>query len=596
MPQDRWSQTAPHMTPSAKPADQWVDPVVDRWQEESVSREHMRPSQQTQPQPQQPAGTGVGVSYSPPSIDMMGATQDWWDLAGVGGQTPQFSAPRVSAPSVAAPSIPQTPDVTPGYYSDMLPDEEPTSELEGLIDSILGREPEPAPEPVVDHDYINTVISQYGLEPRSEEEIRDSARAIAERQAFQKEQVVQREIDRFEREFPNEFRKAQSDIMQAADQMTGEMQEETAARGMFYSSIMSGAASAIDEQTMQHINDIASDAASRVAGLRDERRDVEEWKILEQEVIQHQLEEQDHQRSQQLAHMHVEIATWADQQALDTWYREEQNRLQHDQLSLQAIQMKQQEAERLGQNYASAMMADHPLVQGTLQDMGISPQEYEAMPMEQQAALVNQTVGFNEIEQQMRQREFQMRATVAEIQLQNANMQLQASIASGQMQMDAMRMNLQAMQHQDQMQLAWAGHGLDVAGMEHQIGMDQARLGLDQQRLGLQAQQMQAGAGMQPGAGEQLNWDAYNTAMGMIQQEQPEFAINRFLQGTDPATQQAVMQDWQHIAQPEPDPDPRRDTGTAWDSIWDVLTPGQVPRVGTGTRDPADIDPLSGRW
>ena len=560
MPQDRWSQTAPHMTPSAKPAakpaDQWVDPVVDRWQEESLAREHMKPAGEVQTQAPAWTGIGGGVGYSPPDLGM-GQPEGT-------GQAPQFRAPTVSAPSVAAPSIPQTPDVTPGYYSDMLSDEEPTSELEGLIDSILGREPEPAPEPVVDHDYINTVISQYGLEPRSEEEIRDSARAIAERQAFQKEQVVQREIDRFEREFPNEFRKAQSDIMQAADQMTGEMQEETAARGMFYSSIMSGAASAIDEQTMQHINDIASDAASRVAGLRDERRDVEEWKILEQEVIQHQLEEQDHQRSQQLAHMHVEIATWADQQALDTWYREEQNRLQHDQLSLQAIQMKQQEAERLGQNYASAMMADHPLVQGTLQNMGISPQEYEAMPMEQQAALVNQTVGFNEVEQQMRAREFQMRATIAEIQLQNANMQMQASIASGQMQMDAMRLNLQSMQHQDQMRLAWAGHGLDVAGMEHQIGIDQARLGLDQQRLGLQAQQMQAGVEEEPGSSPM---DVFVDTMNMLEGGVTPSAALTFANQADPTGQANQL-----LRQSYPDffetPETETDTTTGRDEPW----------------------------
>ena len=472
---------------------------------------------------------GIGVDYSPPEIDVTGDLQFQ--------QMPHFQAPGVHAPQVSPPEIPETPEVDPGYYTDKLPDE-PTSELEQLIDQIIGREPEPAPEPVVDHDYINEMISQYGLEPRSDEEIRDAARAIAERQAFQKEQVVQQEIERFEREFPNEFRQAQEAVMEQADQLTGEMQEEMAARGMFYSSVMAGAATEIDSQTMQHINDIASDAASHVAGLRAERRDIEEWKILEQEVVQRQLEEQEYQRAQQLAHMHVEIATWADQQALDRWYREESMRQQQDQLELQAIQLKQQEAERLGQHYANAMMADHPLVQGTLQNMGISSEEYAQMDMVQQSHMVNQIVNYNEVEQQMRQREFQMRATVAEIQLQNANMQMQASIASGQMQMEAMRLNLQAMQHQDQMQLAQAELGLRERQLEHQIGIDTARLDLEQQRLGLQAQQM-AGAHEQ----QDLNWEGYNMAMGMLQDGTPEFALNRFISSLDPVTQQAVTTD-----------------------------------------------------
>jgi len=532
---------------------------------------------QIQPQQQQQAALpGIGVSYSPPSIDMMGATQDWWDLAGVGGQMPQFSAPRVSAPSVPPPEIPQTPEVTPGLYSGQLGEGPPTSPLEDLIDQIIGREPEAPPTPEVDEEWINNIISQYGMEPRSSEEIRDAAQAIAARQAFQKEQIVQREIDRFEREYPNEFRKAQQDIMAQADQMTADMQEETAARGMFYSSIMAGAASEIDSQTMQHINDIASQAASRVAGLRDERRDIQEWQILEEEVLFHQLEEQDRQQRQQLMHMHVEVATWADQMALDSWYRHETLQQQQDQLELQAIQLKQQEAERLGQHYASAMMADHPLVQGTLQDMGISPQQFGSMPMEAQSALVNQTVGFNEIEQQMRAREFQMRATVAEIQLQNANLQLQASIASGQFQMEAMGLNLQAMMHRDQQQLAWAGHALDVAGLEHQIGIDTARLGLEQQRLGLQARQT--------GQPEVDPFQYYMTAVDywgqghdydvarQIAAQHPE-ALRMFESSVQSPTQQTPTQDtgggfWDWLIDTPSDPLAQYGTGA---DVWDPL-------------------------
>lgn len=427
---------------------------------------------------QQPINVGYGAGYNLPQLDLMGDTQAWWDLAGIGRIDPgQFQAPTVSAPQVRPPSIPQTPSVTPGLYTDAL-GEQPESELEALINQILGREPEAPPVPQVDEDFINRMIEQYGLEPRSPEEIRSASEAIAARQAFRQEQMIQREIDRFEREFPNEFRKAQEQVFDAANKLSADRQEEVAARGMFYSSIMAGSASEIDSQVMEHINDIAVSAASRVAGLRDEMRDVEQWRILEEEVIFLQLEAEDRRMRQQLMHMQVEVATWADQMALDAWYRHENVLLQHDQLQLQGIQLKQMEAERLGQHYAMAMMADHPLVQGTLQDMGIPPQQFAGMSMEAQSALVNSVVGFNQIEQQMRMNEFQMRAVVAEIQLQNANLQLQASIASGQFEMQAMGMQLQAMMHRDQMALGWAGHALDVAGLEHGIAMDRARLSM----------------------------------------------------------------------------------------------------------------------
>jgi len=434
-----------------------------------------------QPPPQQTAPTGLGGgTTSGGGVDLMGATQDWWDLAGWGsrggGGFMNFQAPSVRAPKVKAPEIPQTPEVTPGKYTGDFPDEAPKSPFEDLIDKILIRRPEPAPPMTVDADFVNDIIQQYGLEPRSPEEIREAAQAVVERQAFQKDQIVQRELDRFEREYPSEFRKAQQDIMNAAKDMEGEMQEEAAARGMFYSSVMASGASALNEQVLEHISDIANAAASRVAFLRDEQRDIEEWSILEEEVVFRQMEAVDRQERQQLMHMQVEVATWADQMNLDRWYRHEQLMFQHDQLELAGIQMKIQEAERMGQHYATALMADHPLVQGTLENMGISPEHYNSLDMTQQASLVNQIVGFNEVEQAMRQREFQMRAAVAEIQLQNAALQLQASIASGQFQMQAMGMRLQYAMHHDQMGLAWAGHALDATALQHGMEMDRLRL------------------------------------------------------------------------------------------------------------------------
>ena len=543
----------------------WRDKMTEQQHQLSVG--HGTPSQQAPPTSQGVAGgAGVGVG----ARDLFEETKKWWDLAGHGDPTvsmPSFQAPSVSAPQVKPPQIPKTPEVIPGLYTEGLSQEKPTSEFEQLIDDLIGRRPEAPPPITVDDEWINEIIGHYGLEPRSQEEIREAARAVVERQAFQKDQIVQRELDRFERDFPNEFRRAQKDVMNAAKDLTGDMQEEAAARGMFYSSVMSGAATALDAQVMEHISDIASAAATRVSFLRDEQRDIEEWAILEEEVVFRQMEAVDRQERQQLMHMHVEVATWADQMNLDRWYKHEQLMFQHDQLELAGIQFKMQEAERLGQHYATAMMADHPLVQGSLQNMGITPEAYAGMGMEQQAAIVNKIVGFNEVEQQMRQREFQMRAVVAEIQLQNASLALQASIASGQFHMQAMGMQLQARMHQDQMGLAWAGHALDATALTH--GMEMDRLQLSRMGGGDGAAASVAG----------FDFEAYDRGMGIAAAvhagDMPSQMLDQYIRSVDPETASALTRDSSAFA---PQPQPASPAGR---SVWDIL--GQLGTTPTPT-------------
>ena len=419
-------------------------------------------------QTEQPAiSTGSGVA---------GSSGDWWDIMNrAGSYSPTFapiSAPSVGAPSVKAPEIPKTPEVIPGYYTGQLgygEGERPESEIEQLIAQITGSELRQAPTPVVNEEYINQMLSQYGIAPKTPEEINEYAQAIVDRQKYTQEQVLMREIDRFERDFPNEFRKAAQRIRSESEKLSADKQEEMAARGLFYSSIMRGAVGDIDNATLNEIADISASAANYVTDLRADVRDLAQWAALEQEVIRRELETQEENKRMNLMQMHIEIATWADQMALDSWYKQESLQLQKDQLDLQAIQLKQQEAERLGQHMANAFMADHPLVQNTMMSLGISPEAFASMPIEQQSGMVSSIVNYNDIEQQMRAREFQMRATIAEIQLQNASLQLQASIANAQMSMDAQRLQLQQIMHADQMSLNWAQHGLDVAIADWQM-------------------------------------------------------------------------------------------------------------------------------
>lgn len=474
------------------------------------------------PQRQQPAQQQTGTGGT-------SGQKAWFDIGG--GYQPQsfrVNVPGVSAPSVAPPKIPDPATAIPGLYGEHIKTDH-VSEIEDLINEITGRTVAPPPEIRVDDDFLQGLFQQYGIQPRSAEEVQEHARAIVERQKFSQEQILMREIDRFERDYPTEFRQVEAMLKESVEGYSAEKAEEMSARGMFYSSVMSNAVGVADRELVRQLGEISRDAANRVSDLRADVRDLAQWAILEEEVIKRELEMVEDQKRMQMMQIHLEVATWADQMAIDSWYRHETLQHQNDQLQLQAIQLKMQEAERMGQHLASAFMADHPLVQNTMLAMGMTPEAFGQLPVEQQAAMVNGIVHFNDVEQQMRQREFQMRAVVAEIQLQNANMQLQASIANAQFSMEAQRLSLQHLMHSDQMSLAWSQHGLDATMANWQMSQPRFSGG--------------SGGSAAATAPEGVDFDAYNYALGMVASGQPQSMVNTFLSTVDPQTAAAVRRD-----------------------------------------------------
>ncbi len=437
----------------------------------------------TQPQPtgttttttkKQVAATGGGTNTLQQQAQAQGAVSPqpvWDDLFGTKGI--QVNTPKVVAPQVPVPKIPDpmTADSGPDYFGGAIraKQEGAVDELEELINKVTGREVSPRPVPQVDSEYVNQLIAQYGLEPKTEEEIAEAANVVINRLRWDQEKVINRELERFEREHPHEFEKAQKQIESAAARASADKQEEMAARGMFYSSIMGNALTSIDEKSLELIGEIARDAANYVAELHTDLKDVAQWAILEEEVIKKQMEAEDRVHRQNLMMMHVEVSTWADQMALDGWYKENVLQIEQDQLSLQGIQLKMAYADQKGQNLATAFMADHPLVQNSLVGMGITPENFANMPLEQQAAMVRNVIGFNEVEQQMRMNELNMRAVVAEIALKNAQLSLQAQIATGQFAMQGMGMAMDMMMHRDKMSLAWAEYGLQERSLNARL-------------------------------------------------------------------------------------------------------------------------------
>lgn len=270
------------------------------------------------------------------------------------------------------------------------------SSLDSIIKS-LGGGPKvtPPPELQVDADYVNRIMEQWGVRPRSEEEIAEIARASVERMAMERRQLVQREIERFEREHEHEFAKAKELIRREAETVKADYQEEFAARGMYYSSVMASALGEVDAKSTEMIAEIARDAANRLADLHADLRDIAEWQIVEEEVLRHQLMQEDQELRKQLAVLSTEVAFKAQQVALDRWYQQQQLELQAYAQRVQTAQLRAQQAIQQGQFLALAFMVNDPEIKNYLTSIGMTEDKWNSLSLEMQAGVVSEAINFN---------------------------------------------------------------------------------------------------------------------------------------------------------------------------------------------------------
>lgn len=347
-------------------------------------------------------------SNSPLSAGVMNSDILWQRSTGVAPQR-QTSAPAAQTTPAAsvkqtAPSYPQPSGATGGpfmgphdraltgrFSNQTQPPQEYTDRLSELLNQIgsMGYGGySSAPAPMVDPDYVNQVLAEYGVKPRSPEEIQAHAHAIVERMKYGQEKIIRDELDRFERENPPEFARAQEKIQQAAATISADKQEEFSNRGMFYSSVMGSALGELDAKTLDLISEIATDAASYVMGLRQDLRDIAEWAVLEEEVLRRELETEDRALRERLANLRIQVAMWSDEMALNRWATEQQIRIEQQKASLQAAALQLEQSLALGDRYAAAYLADYPEVASELRRMGYSAQVLSSMPVDQKAALV----------------------------------------------------------------------------------------------------------------------------------------------------------------------------------------------------------------
>lgn len=376
-------------------------------------------------------------SQQPPSSVMPTQTQP---VATPKTTTPATttSTPKSTATTTAVATT-QSAAATPGLYAGQV-QAAPPDYLSQILSEIGVSSYSVSPPPTSNLvGQLEQLIEEYGLRPRTQEEIEEHARAIVERATLERTQIIQREIDRFQESWPNEFAKAQENINKQAAQMKGEQQAELAAMGSFYSSVMANRMSDLDETVVEKITEISMEAARYVNDLERQITDIEQMAVLEQTVLAHQMMSEERQFAAQLAEMQMQVALYADQLALDAWYKQGMLDLQQRELQLQEIQFKIQEAERYGQHLATAFMADHPMVQSTLLSMGISPDQFGQMPIEQQSYLVRSVVSFNEIEWNREYQQLQMQAILHDMAIKDQQVALGWAELS-----------------QQQQQLAWA--------------------------------------------------------------------------------------------------------------------------------------------
>ena len=281
------------------------------------------------------------------------------------------------------------------------------------------------PELQYDMDYFNNMMEEHGLVPRSQQEIDDAAAAIVERQRLAKSQLVQRELDKFNREFPNEFEKAKDRLFEAGAQYKGVQQEEFAGRGMFYSSVMAGQMKEIDSEVMGHINDISVAAANRVMELEDQLRDIAEWAIVEEEALRHELMMEEDSRRFKIATMAQNAAIQFDQNMLTRAHNQAMIDINWAQNQLDQGRFLLERQDQQDQQAGAAAMLNNPVISSQLRAAGLTAEQISSMPLGQQAALANNALAFAEFDLTKRQTEANIWATQAQINLNERKFNLQ---------------------------------------------------------------------------------------------------------------------------------------------------------------------------
>ena len=333
------------------------------------------------------------------------------------------------------------------------------------------------PEPDFNPQAVNQIVREYGLEPKSEEQIRKQADAMVRRQALGKRQAVERQIERFEDEFPTEFDRAKEQIEEHAAELTAERQEEMSARGMYYSSVMADAVSEIDETAQQEIAEISSEAANYVADLHRDLQEIEEWKAVEREALRHEMMAEERQQGMKVAQMRLSAQEHADRFALDTWSAEQQMLMEDRQQQFQHFQFEVERAMQEQGMAATASVMRQPMFQEYLEGQGMTLREFEQLPLEQQATMAEQAPQMMEFQLNRENAMLENRLLAEEVNIQEKYGKEKARLAYQQAGLDVRQKEMEVQEHKKRLDAMGdldyfrTMYGMEVEGMAQDLAM-----------------------------------------------------------------------------------------------------------------------------
>lgn len=233
-------------------------------------------------------------------------------------------------------------------------------------------------------DEVKSVLAQFGFDMSgmvSEDEWVQT-RVMETIEAYERAKIEWRQqIDKFKRDSEAAYAVAERKVMKAADKLKAEQQEDMAARGMFYSSIMAQNISAIDEETMNILSDIAIEAANKVADMEGEVTRLEEQKILAATLAEHQAKVEYQDRAFKLAESFIglqyNIYQMEKDQFLTQWNQYQDLRTQQIE---QAQYMLEQTRATQGAEAMRSVALSNPYMYSTIQSYGLLDQVLNGDP------------------------------------------------------------------------------------------------------------------------------------------------------------------------------------------------------------------------
>ena len=400
------------------------------------------------------------------------------------------------------------------------------------------------PDPRFNEQEVNRLIREYGLEPMSEQQIQEYADAKVDRQVLGREQAIQRNIDRFESDHPDEFERAKTKIREASAEIAADRQEEFAARGMHYSSIMSNSLTEIDEATMEQIGDIARDAARYVSDLHRDLQDLEEWAAVEREVLRHEIGAEERDVAMNLATVRLEAMQHGDQMALQAWQMEEQLHMQDRESQLREWQTNVEHEMMRGNLAGVARLAQNPDIFEAIEASGVSVQQFEEMPLAERASMVESAMQFKEWDLNIDRKKMENEMLGLELSIDKKYAEDMARMAWEQagLELDEVKMRYDALVEHDYF---YETMGMELEQMEQEIDLMEARGELTRAQAALartQARVAQINAGV---AQQRANLEARRVDMDekMIERELQEIEVGGIqakLFGAQESSQESV--------------------------------------------------------